>query len=90
MIATIFALGTPEPGPGCWCRSAVSVIPAALMVTTVRFRSFRGLLSPQTTQARAITTVLSSHSCVGLAARRRGDGSGRGLLLPAHGAARES
>ena len=34
-------------GRGCSCRSASASYPALLMVTTVRFRSFRGLLSPQ-------------------------------------------
>ena len=44
----------------------VSIIPALLMVTTVRFRSFRGLLSPRTSQARATTAVLAVALVVGL------------------------
>jgi CDP-diacylglycerol--serine O-phosphatidyltransferase len=66
VIATILALDTSEAGPWMLVPVAVSVIPAVLMVTTVRFRSFRGLLSPRTRQARVITTLLSSALVVGL------------------------
>ena len=66
VIATIVALGTPEHGPGMLVPVAVSVVPAVLMVTTVRFRSFRGLLSPRTSQARATTTFLALALVVGL------------------------
>jgi CDP-diacylglycerol--serine O-phosphatidyltransferase len=66
VIATIVALGTPEHGPGMLVPVAVSVVPAVLMVTTVRFRSFRGLLSPRTSQARATTTVLALALAAGL------------------------
>ena len=66
VIATIVALGTPEHGPGMLVPVAVSVVPALLMVTTVRFRSFRGLLSPRTSQARATTTFLALALVVGL------------------------
>ena len=44
----------------------VSIVPALLMVTSVRFRSFRGLLSPRTSQARATTAVLAAALVVGL------------------------
>ena len=67
VIATIFALGTPEHGPSVLVPVAVSVLPAMLMITTVRFRSFRGLLSPQTSQAKATTAVLGTALFAGLA-----------------------
>ncbi len=66
VIATILALGTPEHGPGMLVPVAVSVLPALLMVTSVRFRSFRGLLSPRTSQARAVTGVLGAALVCGL------------------------
>ncbi len=47
------------------------------MITTVRFRSFRGLLSPKTQQARVITTVLSVALVAGLAL----DASATGLVV---------
>ena len=66
VIATILALQTPEHGPGVLVPVGVSVVPALLMVTTVRFRSFRGLLSPRTRQARATTAVLAVALVAGL------------------------
>lgn len=66
VIATIFGLETPEHGPSMLLPVAVSVVPALLMVTTVRFRSFRGLLSPQTPQATTITVVLGVALVAGL------------------------
>jgi CDP-diacylglycerol--serine O-phosphatidyltransferase len=66
VIATILALRTPHHGPGMLVPVGVSVVPALLMVTTVRFRSFRGLLSPRTGQARAVTAVLAVALIVGL------------------------
>jgi CDP-diacylglycerol---serine O-phosphatidyltransferase len=66
VIATILALRTPHHGPGMLVPVGVSVVPALLMVTTVRFRSFRGLLSPRTSQARAVTAVLAVALVVGL------------------------
>ena len=66
VIATILALRTPEHGPGMFVPVGVSIVPALLMVTTVRFRSFRGLLSPRTSQARATTAVLAVALVVGL------------------------
>ena len=48
VIATILALRhAASTARGCSCRSASASYPPLLMVTTVRFRSFRGLLSPQ-------------------------------------------
>src|SRR6478672_9204528 len=66
VIATILALETPHHGPGMLVPVGVSIIPALLMITTVRFRSFRGLLSPRTSQARATTAVLAAALIVGL------------------------
>ncbi len=66
VIATIFALGTPEHGPSVLVPVAISVLPAMLMITTVRFRSFRGLLSPRTSQAKATTAVLGTALVAGL------------------------
>ena len=66
VIATILALDTPEHGPWVLVPVAVSVVPALLMVTTVRFRSFRGLLSPRTRQARTVTTALGTALVAGL------------------------
>ncbi len=66
VIATIVALRTSEHGPWMLVPVAVSVVPALLMITTVRFRSFRGLLSPRTQQARAVTTVLTLALVAGL------------------------
>ena len=77
VIATIFALRTPEHGPWMLVPVAVSVVPALLMITTVRFRSFRGLLSPKTQQARVITTVLAVALVAGLAL----DASATGLVV---------
>jgi CDP-diacylglycerol--serine O-phosphatidyltransferase len=66
VIATILALRTPEHGPWMLVPVAVSVIPALLMITTVRFRSFRGLLSPRTRQTRLVTSVLATALVGGL------------------------
>ena len=86
VIATIFALGTPDAGPWMLRAGRRQRHPRLLMITTVRFRSFRGLLAPRTSQARTITAVLALALVVGLAARPRGHAAGHGLLLPAHGA----
>ena len=66
VIATLLALRTPHHGPGMLLPVAVSIVPAALMVSSIRFRSFRGLLAPQTPQARATTTVLALMLVVGI------------------------
>ena len=47
IIATVFALDSVDHGPWLFLPLAIGVMPAALMVTTVRFRSFRNLLSPR-------------------------------------------
>jgi len=45
IIATVFALDSVEHGPWLVLPLTIGVMPAALMVTTIRFRSFRNLLS---------------------------------------------
>ena len=77
VIATILALGSPEHGPGMLVPVAVSIVPAFLMVSSVRFRSFRGLLSPRTPHARTVTTVLAVALVSGLAI----DASVTGLVV---------
>ncbi len=72
VIATIFALDAPVWGPGsgpwrAWFPLLVSVVPALLMVMTVRFRSFRTLLSPQTPRARLGTVFVALAVVIGLA-----------------------
>ena len=60
VIATVVALDTPEAkvGPAILLPALISVVPALLMVSTVRFRSFRDLVTPQTRQARIMTGVV--------------------------------
>jgi CDP-diacylglycerol--serine O-phosphatidyltransferase len=60
VIATVVALDTPElkVGPGILLPACVSVVPALLMVSTVRFRSFRDLVTPRTRQARVTTGLV--------------------------------
>lgn len=69
VIATVFALDLPRDGvgPEILLPAVISVVPALLMISTVRFRSFRNLISPQTQQARIITGVLGLAVVVGLA-----------------------
>jgi CDP-diacylglycerol--serine O-phosphatidyltransferase len=66
VIATILALRTPEHGPWMLVPVAVSVLPALLMISSVRFRSFRGLLSPRTPPTRVVTAVLGVALVTGL------------------------
>lgn len=71
VMATIFALDSPDWGPGsgpwrAWFPLVVSVVPALLMVMTVRFRSFRNLLAPQTRGARLTTAATLVAILVGL------------------------
>lgn len=76
MIATIFALQSPDVGPRvgpvALLPAIVGVVPALLMVTSVRFRSFRNLLAPATPQARVVTVLVLVALVVGL------------VLAPAH------
>lgn len=69
VMATIFALESPVIGPRQLTPVlpvAVSVIPALLMVTTIRFRSFRNLLAPQTPRAVAGTAAVLAVIALGL------------------------
>jgi len=61
VMATILALDSPHFGPGtgpwrAWFPLLVSIVPALLMVMTVRFRSFRNLLAPRT-RGGLLTTI---------------------------------
>lgn len=72
VMATILALDSPHFGPGdgavlAWFPLLVSVVPALLMVMTVRFRSFRNLLQPPTPRARATTAAVLLAIVAGLA-----------------------
>ncbi len=72
VIATIFALDSPHWGPGsgpwrAWFPLLVSIVPALLMIMTIRFRSFRNLLSPETPRARAGTVAVVAAVILGLA-----------------------
>src|SRR3546814_18394384 len=65
VMATVFALANPDvPGPDVTVGPSIllpvliSLVPAWLMVSTVRFRSVRDLVHPPTRQAR-ITIELS-------------------------------
>lgn len=62
VMATIFALNQPRAGgynTSLIVPVIVSFVPAVLMVTSIRFRSFRNLLSPQG-RTGWITTVLAA------------------------------
>lgn len=71
VIATIFALDSPDVGPWegpwkVWFPLTVSVIPALLMVMTIRFRSFRNLLAPTTSRARLTTVAVALAILLGM------------------------
>jgi CDP-diacylglycerol--serine O-phosphatidyltransferase len=71
VMATILALDSPYWGPGtgpwrAWFPLLVSVVPALLMVMTVRFRSFRNLLSPRTRNGRLTTAGVAAAIVAGL------------------------
>lgn len=70
VLSTVMALDSPgnQQGTALIYPAAVGVVPALLMVSTVRFRSFRNLLSPRTPPARATTAVLGVAVIVGLIA----------------------
>lgn len=70
VIATVFALDLPEDkvGPSILLPAVISVVPALLMISTVRFRSFRNLISPQTQQAKVITSLVVVAFVAGLIA----------------------
>lgn len=70
IIATIFALDSPDIGPRvgevALLPAVVGIVPALLMVTSVRFRSFRNILSPTTGRARVTTALLGLAVIAGL------------------------
>jgi CDP-diacylglycerol--serine O-phosphatidyltransferase len=71
VMATILAVDSPHWGPGsgpwrAWFPLLVSVVPALLMVMTVRFRSFRNLLSPRTGKGRLTTAGVALAIVAGL------------------------
>ncbi len=71
VMATILALDSPQWGPAtgpwrAWFPLVVSVVPALLMVMTVRFRSFRTLLSPRNRTARLTTAGVGLAILAGL------------------------
>lgn len=60
IMVTIFALDDPRIGPDQFTFTlplAIAIVPALLMITTVRFRSFRSLISPKTPHARLGTAA---------------------------------
>jgi CDP-diacylglycerol--serine O-phosphatidyltransferase len=71
IIATIFALDSPDVGPRvgevALLPVVVGIAPALLMVSSVRFRSFRNILSPTTGPARATTALIVLAVVTGLA-----------------------
>ena len=69
VMATIFALNEPDAGgydTSLVVPILVSVVPAVLMVTSIRFRSFRNLLAPSTQQAWVVTILITVAVVVGL------------------------
>lgn len=68
VMATVFALDNPDVsgldlrvGPAILIPALIGVVPALLMVSTVRFRTFRDLVSPRTRQTKiTIAAVLGS------------------------------
>ncbi|QIX28347.1 CDP-diacylglycerol--serine O-phosphatidyltransferase [Nocardioides sp. JQ2195] len=74
VMATVFALDNPDVtgpdfrvGPAMLLPVLISIVPAWLMVSTIRFRSFRDLVTPRTTQARVTTGLVLLAVAVGLA-----------------------
>ncbi|WP_018155356.1 CDP-diacylglycerol--serine O-phosphatidyltransferase [Demetria terragena] len=73
VAATVFALSDPDitgpdfrAGPAILLPAVISLVPAFLMVSTIRFRSFRDLISPKTTQTRVITGLSLVAVLIGL------------------------
>ncbi len=95
VMATILALDSPHFGPGtgpwtAWFPLLVSVVPALLMVMTVRFRSFRALLSPTHPQRPAHDRGRRAGHPRRAARRPGPDQPGRRLRLRAHRPARRA
>lgn len=68
VFATVMALDSPgsQVGKELAYPALISVVPALLMVSTVRFRSFRNLLTPKTPQAVVTTALIGVAVVVGL------------------------
>lgn len=73
VVATVFALSDPHitgpdfrAGPAILLPAVISVVPALLMVSTIRFRSFRDLMSPETRQMRIATGVFLALVLIGV------------------------
>ncbi len=69
VMATVFALESPKLGPhrlSFLLPVIVSVVPALLMVTTIRFRSFRSLLAPTSRHAWFTTIAVALSIVIGL------------------------
>lgn len=74
VMATVFALDNPDVagpdfrvGPAILIPALISLVPAWLMVSTIRFRSFRDLVTPRTPQARITTGLVLLAVLAGLA-----------------------
>lgn len=70
VMATIFALNQPKAGgydASLIVPVIVSFVPAVLMVTSIRFRSFRNLLAPKGRGAWLVTGLIGLAVLVGLA-----------------------
>ena len=69
VMATIFALNQPQAGgynTSLVVPILISVVPAVLMVTSIRFRSFRNLLTPNSRRAWVVTVLVLLSVVVGL------------------------
>lgn len=66
VIATVFAFDPPQSGWQRWMPVVVAVVPALLMASSFRFRSFRNLVSPPADR-RWVTVVVGGVFVVALA-----------------------
>lgn len=70
VIATILALDDPDVGPRvgevALLPVVVSIVPAILMAGSVRFRSFRNILTPTTPRSRLTTAAVAVVVLVGM------------------------
>lgn len=74
VVSTVFAMSGDElvdpqvrSGPSMVLLAVISVVPAMLMVSTIRFRSFRDLMSPRTGRTRLIAAACVVGVLAGLA-----------------------
>jgi CDP-diacylglycerol--serine O-phosphatidyltransferase len=66
VIATVFAFDPPADGGSRWVPVVVAVVPAVLMASSFRFRSFRDVVSPGPDR-RWVTVVVGGLFATGLA-----------------------